>query len=115
VSGPFATGWDAAKFAGGIASPEAVPAAITWMRQGIPPAIIAGSVVLTPRQVGTVLLALRDAMDHRTGRLLACRGCDAAEIAGDPTTACARHEPDFDQGTEYNELSELLGGGLIAT
>ena len=58
MSGPFAARWDAAKFAGGIASPEAVPAAITWMRQGIPPAIIAGSAVLTPRQVGTVLLAL---------------------------------------------------------
>ena len=115
MSGPFAARWDAAKFAGGIASPEAVPAAITWMRQGIPPAIIAGSAVLTPRQVGTVLLALRDAMDFHTARMNACRGCDAAEIAGNPKAACARHEPDFDQGTEYNELSELLGGGLIAT
>jgi hypothetical protein len=59
--------------------------------------------------VAILVQALADAMDFRSRIMAECADCDAAELAGDPTTACARHRADHERSDRYAELSALLG------
>ena len=67
-----------------------------------------GGVTLSPEQLTTVLLALRDGRDYRVRQLTDCTDCDAAEIAGQ--RACERHLAADDAAKRYTALGELLAG-----